>query len=173
MNIDRAALQQFRDTWAPLIEGIPAVIDTFMRLEDLKHAVALKEKELTSIGEACTAAEAESQRRLKSVESQVDEAKNRLTAAKANILAEVDRKHREATEAIAQANQRVSDAQQRAQTAEAEASSAVASHQAVLAQIRQAEEAERRRVQADIVVLEERRAEIQQSIENLRQRILG
>jgi chromosome segregation ATPase len=77
MAIDVNALRKFQETWAPVMEAIPAVMDAVAKKADMDRALAAQQSELTK-------AKAE-------IQKVYDEAEKRLTAANVTIKAMLDR----------------------------------------------------------------------------------
>lgn len=85
MAIDVGALRRFQETWGPVIEAIPAVVNMAEQQADLDRALAKKRIELTAATKEVEAAFAEADVRLEAVNRELTSVLDQKAATLAEI----------------------------------------------------------------------------------------
>jgi len=85
MAIDTAALKKFQEIWGPVIEAIPAVLDMAASQADWERAITVKKIEFEEAGKKIDAAFVEADKRLSSVNSEMEQAMQQKAKALADI----------------------------------------------------------------------------------------
>jgi len=94
MAIDIGALRKFEESWRPVLESIPAVIEMSQQRNELEKAVAAKRKEFDDVKAEIQAAYNEADKRLIRINAELDAATADTKAAQAEtarLIADRDR----------------------------------------------------------------------------------
>ena len=87
MPIDTTALRKFQDLWGPVLEAIPAVLEATAKQADVERELRIKQVELADAGKKIDAAFVEADKRLSSVNSEMEQAMQQKAQALADIEA--------------------------------------------------------------------------------------
>jgi len=102
-KIDIGALKKFQDTWAPVLEAIPAVMDMAARRDDLERGIAQEEKRLAKLQEEIASNVGQSEALLAKLRLEIEEIANKRNAALESYRADKQAAADEVAEAKKQA----------------------------------------------------------------------
>ena len=85
MPIDTSALRKFQDVWGPVLDAIPAVLEAVAKQSDVDRELRIKKVELDEAGKKIDAAFVEADKRLSSVNSEMEQAMQQKEKALAEI----------------------------------------------------------------------------------------
>jgi hypothetical protein len=99
MAIDTAALRKFQDLWGPVLEAIPAVLEATAKKADVERELRIKQIEIDEAGKKIDAAFVEADKRLSSVNSEMEQ----VMQQKEKALAEIEAAKKAQAEKVAAA----------------------------------------------------------------------
>jgi chromosome segregation ATPase len=171
MPIDTNALRKFQDVWGPVLEAIPAVLEATAKKADIDRELRAKQIELDEAGKKIAKAFEEADRRLSSVNSEMEQAMQQKAKALADIEAakKVDADNRaKAEKASAKVfdewNQKIAALQSQFSNVEAEHAKKVSAAEADFA-------AKAAALDADVKELEKRKAAAEKALDALRSKL--
>jgi len=171
MAIDTTALRKFQDLWGPVLEAIPAVLEATAKKADVERELRIKQIEIDEAGKKIDAAFVEADKRLSSVNSEMEQAMQQ----KAKALAEIeDAKKAQAADDVKAAeaqrklvddwNKKIASLQSQFSNVEAEHAKKVAAAEASFAEKTAA-------LEADVKDLEKRKAAAEKALDALRSKL--
>lgn len=168
MTIDVGALRKFQDTWGPVLEAIPAVLDAVAKQDDFARLEAEQNKALEKAKQEVAQAYEQADKRLEAVNAQLES----LTKQQAAVAAAIASDRANAAEA-AEAAQAAAKAKLDALTQQVNAVQArINGLNTEYASKRAAAEAEHASavvaMAAEIKALEDRKAEAEKALEVFR-----
>ena len=85
MAIDTNALRKFQDLWGPVLEAIPAVLEATAKKADIERELRIKQVEIDDADNKIAKAFEEADKRLSSVNSEMEQAMQQKAKALADI----------------------------------------------------------------------------------------
>jgi uncharacterized protein YhaN len=85
MAIDTNALRKFQDLWGPVLEAIPAVLEATAKKADIERDLRIKQVEIDDADNKIAKAFEEADKRLSSVNSEMEQAMQQKAKALADI----------------------------------------------------------------------------------------
>jgi hypothetical protein len=171
MAIDTAALRKFQDLWGPVLEAIPAVLEATAKKADVERELRVKQVEIDEAGKKIDAAFVEADKRLSSVNSEMEQAMQQKAKALADIE---DAKKAQAADDVKAAeaqrklvddwNKKIASLQSQFSNVEAEHAKKVAAAEASFAEKTAA-------LEADVKDLEKRKAAAEKALDALRSKL--
>jgi hypothetical protein len=171
MAIDTTALRKFQDVWGPVLDAIPAVLEAVAKQSDVDRELRIKKIELDEAGKKIDAAFVEADKRLSSVNSEMEQAMQQKAKALADIedakkaqaadnakAAEAQRK------LVDEWNKKIAALQSQFSNVEAENAKRVAAAEASYAEKTAA-------LEADVKDLEKRKAAAEKALDALRSKL--
>lgn len=171
MPIDTTALRKFQDVWGPVLDAIPAVLEAVAQKTDVERELRIKQIEIDEAGKKIDAAFVEADKRLSSVNSEMEQAMQQKAKALADI--EEAKKAQAADNAKAEEaqrklldewNQKIASLQSQFSNVEAEHAKKVAAAEASFAEKTAA-------LDADVKDLEKRKAAAEKALDALRSKL--
>jgi hypothetical protein len=171
MPIDTSALRKFQDVWGPVLDAIPAVLEAVAKQADVDRELRIKKVELDEAGKKIDAAFVEADKRLSSVNSEMEQAMQQKEKALAEIEAAKkaqaadDVKAAEAQRKLVDDwNKKIASLQSQFSNVEAEHAKKVAAAEASYAEKTVA-------LEADVKDLEKRKAAAEKALDALRSKL--
>ena len=171
MPIDTNALRKFQDLWGPVLEAIPAVLEATAKKADVERELRVKQIEIDEAGKKIDAAFVEADKRLSSVNSEMEQAMQQKEKALAEIE---DAKKAQAADDVKAAeaqrklvddwNKKIASLQSQFSNVEAEHAKKVAAAEASFAEKTAA-------LEADVKDLEKRKAAAEKALDALRSKL--
>jgi chromosome segregation ATPase len=171
MPIDTSALRKFQDVWGPVLDAIPAVLEAVAKQSDVDRELRIKKAEMDEAGKKIDAAFVEADKRLSSVNSEMEQAMQQKAKALADIedakkaqaadnakAAEAQRK------LVDEWNKKIAALQSQFSNVEAENAKRVAAAEASYAEKTAA-------LEADVKDLEKRKAAAEKALDALRSKL--
>lgn len=171
MAVDVGALRKFQDTWGPVLEAIPAVIEAVAKQDDFVRLEAEQQKLLDKAKQEIAGAYAQADKRLEAVNAELDAlAKQKLSMQTA---IESQRAEADAAAKVAQADAKtkLDTLNKQIDATAARLSNLGADYAAKLADARAAHEAAVQSMQSEIRGLEQRKYQAQQALDALRAKL--
>jgi hypothetical protein len=171
MAIDTTALRKFQDLWGPVLEAIPAVLEATAKKADVERELRIKQIEIDEAGKKIDAAFVEADKRLSSVNSEMEQAMQQKEKALAEI--EAAKKAQAADDVKAAEAQRklVDDWNKKIASLQSQFSNVEAEHAKKVAAA-EASFAEKTAVlEADVKDLEKRKAAAEKALDALRSKL--
>ena len=171
MPIDTSALRKFQDVWGPVLEAIPAVLEATAKKADVDRELRIKQVELDEADKKIAKAFEEADRRLSSVNSEMEQAVEQKAKALADI--EAAKKAQAADNAKAEEvqrkiadewNKKIAGLQSQFSNVEIEHAKKVSAAEADFA-------AKIAALDADVKDLEKRKATAEKALETLRSKL--
>jgi uncharacterized protein YhaN len=85
MPIDTTALRKFQDVWGPVLDAIPAVLEAVAQKTDVERELRIKQVEIDDADKKVAKAFEEADKRLSSVNSEMEQAMQQREKALADI----------------------------------------------------------------------------------------
>jgi hypothetical protein len=171
MTIDTNALRKFQDLWGPVLEAIPAVLEATAKKADIERELRIKQIEIDEAGKKIDAAFVEADKRLSSVNSEMEQAMQQKAKALAEIEDAKKARAAEAEKAIEVQskladdwNKKIAALQSQFVNVEAEHAKKVAVAEAAFAEKSAA-------LEADVRDLEKRKAVAEKALDALRSKL--
>ena len=171
MAIDTTALRKFQDVWGPVLDAIPAVLEAVAKQSDVERELRIKKVELDEAGKKIDATFVEADKRLSSVNSEMEQAMQQKEKALAEIE---DAKKAQAADDVKAAeaqrklvddwNKKIASLQSQFSNVEAEHAKKVAAAEASFAEKTAA-------LEADVKDLEKRKAAAEKALDALRSKL--
>ena len=171
MPIDTSALRKFQDVWGPVLDAIPAVLEAVAKKADVERELRIKQTELEGADVKISDAFVEANKRLSSVNSEMEQAVEQKAKALADI--EAAKKAWAAANASAEEvqrkiadewNKKIAALQSQFSNVEAEHAKKVSAAEADFASKIAA-------LDADVKDLEKRKATAEKALETLRSKL--
>jgi hypothetical protein len=171
MPIDTTALRKFQDVWGPVLAAIPAVLEATAQKADVERELRIKQAEIDEADKKIAKAFEEADKRLSSVNSEMEQAMQQKAKALADIEAakKVDADNRaKANEVQRKAaddwNVKIATLQSQFSNVEAEHAKKVSAAEADFA-------AKTAALEADVKDLEKRKAAAEKALDALRSKL--